>query len=126
MLTFLKPLHVIFALVSVCGFMLRGYWMMRDSPLLYRRWVKITPHAVDTLLLLTGLTMMFAFGLYPTAQPWLATKLVAVIVYIVLGSIALKRGKTRAGRTIAFVAAISVFVYIVAVAVQHSPTPLPT
>ena len=125
MLAFLKPLHITFAIVSVCGFIVRGYWMMSGSALLYRRWVRVAPHAVDTLLLLSGLTMMFAFGLYPNEHPWLATKLVAVMVYIALGSIALKHGKTRVGRTIAFVAAISVLVYIVAVAVQHSPAPLP-
>ena len=126
MLTFLKPLHIVFAIVSVCGFMVRGYWMMRGSPRLHHPWVRIAPHAVDTLLLLTGVAMIFAFELYPTEQAWLATKLVAVIVYIVLGSIALKHGRTRTSRAIAFMAAIGVFVYIVVVAVQHNPAPVPT
>ena len=90
--------------------------MMRRSPMLTRRWVRIAPHVVDTLLLLSGITLVIQYRIYPTEQPWLAAKLLALVIYIVVGSIALKRGKTRAIRVTAFVAALIVFAYMLAVA----------
>ena len=90
--------------------------MMRGSPMLARRWVRIAPHLIDTLLLLSGVTLVVHYRIYPTEQAWLAAKLLALVVYIVVGSIALKRGKTRAVRVTAFFAALIVFAYMLAVA----------
>lgn len=118
-----KHLHVSFAALSLLGFVTRGVWMWRDSPRLERRWVRIAPHVVDTLLLLSGLTMVFVFyGAYP--GHWLTAKLVALAGYIVLGSVALKRGRTRRVRGVAFATALVVFGYIVAVALTRSPWPI--
>ncbi|MHB1249164.1 MAG: SirB2 family protein, partial [Polaromonas sp.] len=52
-------------------------------------------------------------------QAWLTAKVLALTVYIVLGSVALKRGKTRGVRRWAFAAALAAFVYIVAVALTR-------
>ena len=121
----LKHAHATLALVSVGGFMVRGYWMLLRSPLLQRRWVKVAPHIVDTFLLLSGLALVFRYHIFPADHPWLVAKLVALVLYIVLGSIALKRGKTRRVRAAAFVAALAAFAYILAVAVTHRAIPLP-
>ena len=61
--------------------------------MLQQRWVKIVPHVVDTLLLVSALTLVFWSDQYPFEQPWLTAKVLALIVYIALGTIALKRGK---------------------------------
>ena len=97
--------------------------MLRGSPLLTVGWVRVVPHAVDTLLLLSGVTMAVVIGLNPLAHSWLGAKLLALLVYIVLGSIALKRGKTREVRGTAFVAAILVFAYMLSVAFSHRTLP---
>ena len=97
--------------------------MLRNSSLLNRRWVRIAPHIVDALLLFSGIVMVVGFHLYPTSQPWLAVKLVALVAYIILGSIALKRGRTRAIRTAALLSSLAVFSYILAVALTHEPVP---
>lgn len=120
----LKQTHVTLALVSLGGFTLRGYWMLLGSPMLGRRWVKVAPHMVDTLLLLSGLALIFQYHLFPTDHPWLAAKLVGLVLYIVLGSIALKRGKTRGVRAAAFAGALSAFGYMLAAAVTHRALPL--
>ena len=122
-MTWLKQAHVLFALTSLVGFVLRGYWMIAGSPRLQRRWVQVAPHFVDTFLLLSGVWLVLASGLYPTQQPWLAAKLVALVFYIVLGSLALKRGKTRAIRLVAFVAALGAFAYISSAALTRQPLP---
>ena len=114
-----KHLHITFAVISGSFFLLRGIWMLLDSGMLQRRWVKLVPHVVDTLLLTTALIMVFWSGQYPFVQSWLTAKLLALIAYIGLGTIALKRGKTKTVRTSALLAALAVFAYIVAVALSR-------
>lgn len=115
----LKHIHITFALLSGSFFLLRGLWMLLDSPMLQRRWVKVVPHAVDTLLLASALGLVFWSGQYPFAQNWLTAKVLALLAYIVLGTVALKRGKTRGVRSFALLAALATFAYIVAVALTR-------
>ncbi|MEW6765194.1 MAG: SirB2 family protein [Pseudomonadota bacterium] len=109
-------LHGLFVILSLIGFITRGYWMLRECPALQARWVKIAPHIIDTLLLLTALwaawVMFWSNGVHPA---FLTVKIVGLIAYIALGMIALKRGKTKAIRAGAFIAALAVFVYLMAV-----------
>ena len=91
--------------------------MVRDSAMMHQRWVRIAPHLVDTLLLSSALVMVIWSGQYPFVQNWLTAKVLALIVYIGLGSVALKRGKNKTVRVCAFIAALSVFAYIASVAV---------
>ena len=118
-----KHIHMGCAAASGSQFLLRGVWMLRASPLLHQRWVRIAPHVVDTLLLASAITLAVWSGQYPFAQGWLTAKLLALLGYIVLGTIALKRGRTRAVRTGALIGALALFAYIVAVAVSKHPLP---
>ncbi|MEJ2060032.1 MAG: SirB2 family protein [Gammaproteobacteria bacterium] len=120
----LLKVHVLTVTLSISGFVLRLYWMWRESPWLHARWVRIAPHVNDTLLLLSGISLAAVTQLYPWQQSWLLTKLVALIVYILLGMVALRLGLTRAVRLMAGIGAIAVFVYIVAVAKTRSVVPL--
>ena len=118
-----KHLHMGCAALSGSLFLLRGVWMLRASPMLQRRWVRVVPHCVDTVLLASALVLVFWSGQYPFAQPWLGAKVVALLLYIVLGAVALKRGRTRKARTMAFGAALLTFLYIVAVATTRQVIP---
>lgn len=113
-----KPLHVGFVLVSYSLFFLRGVWMLQSSPHLQRRWVRIVPHVNDTFLLASGITLAVLTQTSPVSHPWLAAKIVALFVYVGLGTVALKRR-----RLWAWLAAQAVFFYIVAVAVTRNPLP---
>lgn len=117
----LKAVHVGSAVLSITGFVLRGAWMQQDSPLLRARVTRVLPHVVDTVLLLSALALALRIAQYPFVHAWLTAKVLALLAYIVLGSIALKRGRTRRARNIAFAAALGVFLYIVAVAIARSP-----
>lgn len=119
----LKHFHMGCAAVSGSLFLLRGAWMLRASPRLEQRWVKVAPHLVDTLLLGSAIILAAWSGQYPFAQGWLTAKVLALLGYIVLGTIALKRGRTRAVRAGAFIGALALFGYIVAVAVTKQPNP---
>jgi len=118
----LKYLHASSAFVSLALFVTRGVWMMAAPERLQQRWVKVAPHVVDTILLASAIALVWPLGGLGTirAQSWLVAKIVALLAYIVLGSIALKRGSTREIRVAAFFAAIAVFAYIVCVAVVKS------
>lgn len=117
----LKHSHITFAVLSILLFCLRGIWMLRNSEKLQRRWVKIVPHIIDTLLLLSAIALTVTINQYPFTHDWLTAKLLALIAYIVLGTIALKRGKTRNIRILAFVMALGCVAYLVWVALRHAP-----
>ena len=119
----LKNLHLATLAVTLSLFLLRGAWMMADSPRLKARWVRIVPHVNDTLLLASGIALAMLTGQYPLVHGWLTAKLFALIVYIVLGTVALKRGKTRRVRIAAWIAALTVFAYMLTVARMHAPWP---
>lgn len=120
----LLKLHIASALLSLLGFTTRGVWMLRGSSLLHARWVRVTPHVIDTCLLASGVGLVFTLHLYPNQQPWLLAKLIALVLYIVLGTVALKRGRTRRVRTGAWFAALAVFFYILSVALTKQVVPL--
>lgn len=120
MYALLKNLHMIFAAATISGFVLRGYWMMTSSPLLQHRIARVAPHVIDTLFLLSGIGMLVVLSMNPLTQGWLMAKFGGLLAYILLGTIALKRGPTMRIRRVAFVAALSVFAYIVGVALSHS------
>jgi uncharacterized membrane protein SirB2 len=107
--------------LSYAGFVVRGIWMMRDSPLLAAGWVRIAPHVNDTLLLATAIALAVMSSQYPLQQGWLTAKVVALVLYIALGMVALRPGRARALRIAAWIAAQVVFLYIVAVAVTRNP-----
>ncbi len=119
----LKNLHLATLTITLVLFLLRGAWMMADSPRLQVRWVRIVPHVNDTLLLISGIALAVLIQQYPLVHGWLTAKLFALIVYIVLGTLALKRGKTKSQRVAAWFAALLVFGYMVAVALAHDPFP---
>jgi uncharacterized membrane protein SirB2 len=97
--------------------------MVKASPMLQQRWIKIIPHIIDTALLLSAVTLAWMMSLSPLQHGWLMAKIIALILYIVLGTIALKRGKTFKTRVICLISAQLVFIYIVWVAVTHHPAP---
>ncbi len=119
----IKHFHMGCAAVSGSLFLLRGYWMLASPATLQRRWVRTAPHVVDTALLASALTMVVLSGQYPFVQGWLTAKVLALLLYIALGTIALKRGKTRTVRATAFAGAVAAFLYIGSVAFTKQAWP---
>jgi uncharacterized membrane protein SirB2 len=117
----LKLIHVASVGLSLALFFLRGVWMLKSSPWLRQSWVKVAPHVNDTLLLLSGVALAIRIQQYPPYAGWLNAKLGALLVYILLGMVALKWGRSRAERAAAWVCALLVFGYMVSVAATRSP-----
>ena len=106
---------------SVALFMARGlgvaarqHWPMQS------RWRHLSV-AIDSLLLGAGASLWALLGYHPLQQTWLGAKLVLLLVYIVLGSFALKRGRTRHQRLAFFVAALAVVYFMVGIALTRHP-----
>lgn len=114
----IKHLHVTAAALSIIFFVLRSYWSINGSALLQRRVVKILPHIIDTVLLVCGVVLAAMIG---PNQPWILAKVVALIIYIGVGTIAIKRGRTPRSRGFAAIVAVAIFFYIVGVALAHNP-----
>ena len=122
-MSLIKLIHISCAAISVSGFFYRGVLKLYAPRQLHRKWLKITPHIIDTLLLTSALILMIQQSLYPTDQPWVLTKLVLLVLYIGLGLMTLRFAKTRRHILLSFVLAILCFSYIVAVALTRQAWP---
>jgi uncharacterized membrane protein SirB2 len=114
-----KHVHVTAVAVSLALFLVRGAWMLVAPEMLRRPWVRVVPHAVDTLLLASALWLTWQIG--SDAGPWIGAKIAGLVVYIGIGIVALRAGKTRAIRAGAFVVALATFAWIASVALTKSP-----
>jgi uncharacterized membrane protein SirB2 len=117
----LRNVHIACAILTITLFVLRGGLMLADSSWQQNAVLRYLPHAVDTVLLTTALMLTTVIHQFPFAVDWLTAKVVLLLAYIVLGSIALKRGRTKQIRVAAFVAALATVGYLVTVARAHHP-----
>lgn len=120
--TALKIIHITSAVFSYILFTIRGLWMMQASSKLQLRWVKILPHVIDTILLVSAIALVTMIQQYPGISTWLNAKIGGLLLYIMLGMVALRFGKTRKIKTMSWIAAQIVFFYIVLVALTKNPT----
>ena len=114
-------LHVTTALLSLLLFIYRGIWVLRYGQANRPRWMKWLPHLNDTLLLVLGISLMFLSQQYPLSHNWLTAKLAALLVYILLGMVVMKWARHRPGQLLAWLGALVVFAYMVAVAISKQP-----
>ncbi len=117
----LKMIHVSSVAISYLLFSLRSMWMQSGSAALRQRWVRIVPHIVDTVLLTSAIMLAVRIQQDPIHDAWLSAKVIGLVLYIGLGMVALRFGKSRKAKTSACIAAQLVFFYIVLVAVTKNP-----
>jgi uncharacterized membrane protein SirB2 len=117
----LKAVHAGCAFLSIAGFVARYLMMLMDAPALRARAVRVLPHLVDTVLLASAVALAWQLSVNPLREAWLATKIAALLGYIVLGAVALRYGRSKALRASAGIAAILLFGFIVSVARTKSP-----
>jgi len=120
MVMMFKHLHLTCVALSFLSFAIRGVWMMLDSPLLQAKLTKILPHVIDTLLLVSAIGLAVQLGLNPTAHPWLLAKIGVLVLYIGIGTVALKPGRPKQVRVIAWSLALLCFFFIVSAALTKS------
>ncbi|MES2098482.1 MAG: SirB2 family protein [Pseudomonadota bacterium] len=115
-----RAVHVGCAAISIGLFAARGAMQLGGVDWRRWRWLRIAPHVNDTVLLGAAVTLALMSAQYPFAQAWLTAKVLALCVYVALGSVALGRDVPPRRRRVAFAAAILSVGYIVAVAFTRS------
>ncbi|MDO8440159.1 MAG: SirB2 family protein [Polaromonas sp.] len=117
-----RSIHLACVTVSITLFVLRGLLQIASVNWRQWRWLRIVPHLNDTVLLAAAITLSVMSGQYPLAQPWLSAKVLALLVYVAAGSMALRPGLSPARQRSAFGVALLTVAYIVGVAWTRSPT----
>jgi uncharacterized membrane protein SirB2 len=120
----LKHLHTLFAIISVAGFVARGALAIVGSPLLLRPWLRRLPHINDTLLFSAGVALAIISHQIPFVDTWITVKLAAVLLYIALGFVALRRTFPPRLRLASGIGALAMVAYIVSMALTKNPFPL--
>jgi len=120
----LKLAHQLVVGASGALFALRGAGVLAGAGWADTRRLRVASVVLDTLLFALGVTLWTVLALDLRQQPWLATKLALLVVYVVLGSFALRRARTRAVRAGCYAAALATFAFMVSVAVAHHPAGL--
>lgn len=118
----IKWVHVAAVCTSGAIFLLRGLLVQAGKP----TWAMAAPvrflsYTVDTILLTAALMLLTILPHAMFANGWLTTKLILVVVYVVLGTFALKRGHTPRVRLGCYLSALLVFVTIIGIALAHHP-----
>lgn len=116
-----KGVHVTCVALSGLGFFARGLGMALDAAWVRSRWPRVLPHVVDTLLLASAIALAVMLRQYPFVHAWLTAKVLALVLYIALGLLALRPGRSRRTRLAAWLGALAVFAYMVAVARTRNP-----
>ncbi|EMO7499499.1 SirB family protein [Salmonella enterica] len=121
----LLTLHLICVALSVSLFVARYWWRYCGHALVAARWTRIVPPVIDTLLLLSGIGLIVKTHILPFTESgsWLTGKLFGVIIYIVLGFIALdyRQARSQQARFIAFPLALVVLYIIIKLATTKIP-----
>ena len=117
----IKFVHILAVIASGSLFALRGALMLARSRFTNHPALRFTSYAIDTTLLTAALMLVTILHQYPFVQGWLTVKVLLLAVYIVLGTLALKRSRTRAGQVACYIAALLVFAFIASVALAHNP-----
>lgn len=117
----LLPLHITLVTLSVTLFAVRGLGVLAGQTWPMAGRARGLAPVIDSLLLLAGSTLWWLLQLNPTQNHWLLAKLVLLVVYIVLGTLALKRATSRATRAACLVAALAVVGFMASIALAHHP-----
>lgn len=114
----LKHLHMTLVAISGLFFIVRGVWLLQGSLTLQAKWVRISPHVIDTFLLLSGIAMLVVSQAFP---PFVHAKLALLLVYIGLGVMAFRKAKGRARQVGFLLAAVLVFLFMISIAITKQP-----
>lgn len=117
----IKWVHVAAVILSGSLFFVRGAGVLANMLWPMAAPLRYVTYAVDTTLLTAAFMLATILRQYPFVHHWLTVKVLLLVIYVVLGTFALKRGKTRKERAIFWIAALAVYLFMVSVARLHHP-----
>jgi uncharacterized membrane protein SirB2 len=117
----IKWVHIAAVIASGALFALRGIAVQFGASWAMAAPLRYLSYTIDTVLLTAAMTLVTIVHQYPFVQAWLTVKVCLLVIYVVLGTFALKRGRTPRTRLVCFIAALAVYGFIASVAVEHHP-----
>lgn len=117
----IKLVHMLAVALSGGLFAARGAGVLAGARWPMRAAVRYASYGIDTVLLTAALMLVSILPHAMFANGWLAAKLALLVVYVVLGSLALKRARTPRVRAACCIAALLVFATMVGIARMHHP-----
>ena len=117
----IKFIHISSVILSGSLFTLRGLMMLVGSRRTNHIVLRYLSYIIDMTLLTAALMLVVILHQYPFVHAWLTAKVLLLAIYIVLGSLALKRGRTQRSRAFAFAAALMMYGLIISIAMAHHP-----
>ncbi len=117
----IKWVHVAAVIASGLLFAMRGGAQLAGAGWTMAAPLRYLSYTIDTVLLTAALMLVTILHQYPFVQAWLTVKVLLLIVYIGLGSMALKRARSPRARAGFYVAALAVYLFIASVARAHHP-----
>ena len=117
----IKASHVGLAMLSGGLFAGRGFGVLLGAQMPMSLAIRRLSQVIDTALLIATLILLVTLQLNPFATPWLLAKLALLSAYVVLGMLALRRAPTQVSKALAFAAALTCFVMMIAIARTHDP-----
>ena len=119
-LLFFKYLHIVSVAAAFALFFVRGLWAMQSYPDSQEKWVRVLPHAVDAVLVLSGVAML---AMLPAGWPgnWLAVKLALIAVYGLLALFLFRGARALATKFLVWLLGLLVFLFITTIAVLQNP-----
>ena len=117
----IRAVHIAAVIASGLLFLVRGGAVQLGASWAMAAPLRYLSYTIDTVLLTAALMLAVIIQQFPFVQGWLTAKVLLLVVYVVLGSFALKRGRTRAVRTSCWIAALLVYLFIASIARAHNP-----
>ncbi len=117
----IKTIHLSLISISVIIFIIRGIMMIKKNNYYRDKIFRYIPPTVDSLLLLSGIILMFITEQYPFSQSWITVKLTALLLYILFGTIALNRVNHYKLQILGFIMASVTIYYMYSVAISRHP-----
>ncbi|HEY0925794.1 SirB2 family protein [Brevundimonas sp.] len=118
----IRTVHIWAVIASGTLFALRGgAFNLLDAAWPKALPVRILSWSIDTILLTAALMLMTVVRQYPFVDAWLTVKVVLLVIYIGLGTVAFRASRGKRTRIAFWVAALAVFGFIVTVARAHHP-----
>ena len=117
----IRQIHIGCVALSGTLFCVRGGLRIANIAAANHRLLRLASYLIDTTLLAAAVLLTISLQQYPLRDAWLTTKALLLVVYIVLGSLALRGAPRRADAVLAFGAALLTYAWIIGVAVTHTP-----
>lgn len=123
MATGLAHTHMLMAMLTIAVFVLQGILALAAPAVLRHKAMRIIPHVIYTLLLVTALALLVVYGWNPLAFGWIIMKIILLVVFIGLGIIAFRPSFPAATRVACWVVALGALLWAYSSALTRSAFP---